>query len=134
MPTYLGVKLDRSLTFRHHLVALGKKLFSRVTLLRRLAGSRLAVGAKVLRTAAQSLVYSTVGFCASVLYRFAHNRFTDSALNDALRIVIASLRPTQTENLTILLGIPPAELRQKGATISFAYRGSWTLTICSMSC
>ena len=26
-PTYLGVKLDRSLTFRHHLVALRKKLF-----------------------------------------------------------------------------------------------------------
>ena len=33
-PTYLGVKLDRSLTFRHHLVALRKKLSSRVTLLR----------------------------------------------------------------------------------------------------
>ena len=26
IPTYLGVKLDRSLTFRHHLVALRKKL------------------------------------------------------------------------------------------------------------
>ena len=38
-PTYLGVKLDRSLTFRHHLVALLKKLSSRVTLLRRLVGS-----------------------------------------------------------------------------------------------
>ena len=33
-PTYLGVKLERSLTFRHHLVALRKKLSSRVTLLR----------------------------------------------------------------------------------------------------
>ena len=38
-PTYLGVKLDRSLTFRYHLVALCKKLSSRVTLLRRLVGS-----------------------------------------------------------------------------------------------
>ena len=34
--TYLGVKMDRSLMFRHHLVALRKKLFSRITLLRRL--------------------------------------------------------------------------------------------------
>ena len=33
-PTYLGVKLDRSLMFRHHLVALCKKLFSCITLLR----------------------------------------------------------------------------------------------------
>ena len=38
-PTYLGIKLDRSLAFRHHLVALHKKLFSRVTLLRRPVGS-----------------------------------------------------------------------------------------------
>ena len=33
-PTFLGVKLDRSLTFRHHLVALCKKLSLHVTLLR----------------------------------------------------------------------------------------------------
>ena len=38
-PAYLGVKLDRSLTFCHHLVALRKKLSSHVTLLRRLVGS-----------------------------------------------------------------------------------------------
>ena len=38
-PTYFGVKLDRLLTFCHHLVALRKKLSSRVTLLRRLVGS-----------------------------------------------------------------------------------------------
>ena len=38
IPTYLGVKLDRSLTFCHHLVVLRKKLYSRVTLLRRLVG------------------------------------------------------------------------------------------------
>ena len=39
VPTYLGVKLDRSLTFCHHLEALCKKLSTRVALLRRLAGS-----------------------------------------------------------------------------------------------
>ena len=33
-PTYLGVKLDRSLTFHHHLVALRKKLSLHITLLR----------------------------------------------------------------------------------------------------
>ena len=50
-PTYLGVKLDRSLTFRHHLVALRKKLLSRITLLRRLVGSGWDAGAKTLRIA-----------------------------------------------------------------------------------
>ena len=38
-PTYLVVKLDRSLTFCHHLVVLRKKLSSHVTLLRQLVGS-----------------------------------------------------------------------------------------------
>ena len=50
-PTYLGVKLDRSLTFRHHLMALCKNLSSRVTLLRRLVSSGWGAGAKTLRIA-----------------------------------------------------------------------------------
>ena len=37
VPTYLDVKLDRALTYRHHLEALRKKLSTRVSLLRRLA-------------------------------------------------------------------------------------------------
>ena len=44
-PTYLGVKLDRSLMFCHHLVALHKKLSLRVTLLRQFVGSGWGAGA-----------------------------------------------------------------------------------------
>ena len=65
-PTYLGVKLDRSLTFRHHLVALRKKLSSLVTLLKRLVGSGWGAGTKTLCTATLSLVYSTSEYCAPV--------------------------------------------------------------------
>ena len=65
-PTHLGVKLDRSLTFRHHLVALRKKLLSHVTLLRRLVGSGWVAGAKTLRIASLSLVYSTAAHQSSV--------------------------------------------------------------------
>ena len=107
-PTYLGVKLDRSLTFRHHLVTLRKKLFSHVTLLRRLVGSGWGAGAKTLRIAALSLVYSTTECCAPVWCRSAHTRLIDSVLNDALRIVTESLRPTPTDHLPVLLGIQPA--------------------------
>ena len=124
IPTYLGVKLDRSLTFRHHLVALYKKLSSRVTLLRRLVGSGWDTGAKTLRIAALSLVYSTSEYCASVRCRSAHTRLIDSVLNYALCIVTGCLRPTPTDHLPILSGIQPAELRRMGATLSLAYRGS----------
>ena len=68
VPTYLGVKLDRALTNRHHLKgakeALRKKLSTRVLLLRPLAGSGWGAGAKTLRTAALPLIYSTAEYCA----------------------------------------------------------------------
>ena len=123
-PTYLGVKLDRSITFRHHLVALRKKLSSRVTLVRRLVGSGWGAGAKTLRIATLSLVYSTAEYCAPVWCRSAHTRLINSVLNDALRIVTGCLRPTPTDHLPVLSGIQPAELRRLGTTLSLAYRGS----------
>ena len=123
-PTYLGVKLDRSLTFCHHLVALCKKLSSRVTLLRRFMGSGWGAGAKTLRIATLSLVYSTAAYCAPVWCRSAHTCLIDSVLNDALLIVTGCLRPTPTDHLPVLSGIQPAELRRMGATLSLAHRGS----------
>ena len=85
--THLEVKLDRLLTFRHHLVASHKQLSSRVTLLMRLVGSGWDADSKTLRTASLFLVYSTVGYCTPVWCRSAHTRLIISILNDALRIV-----------------------------------------------
>ena len=123
-PTYLGVKLHRSLMFRHHLVALRKKLSSCVTLLRRLVGSGWGAGAKTLRIATLSLVSPTAEYCAPVWCRSAQTRLIDSVLNDVLRIVTGCLRPTPTDHLPVLSGIQPAELRRLGATLLLAYRGS----------
>ena len=123
-PTYLGVKLDRSFTFRHHQVALRKKLSSRITLLRRLVGSGWGGGAKTQCIATLFLVYSTAKYCAPVWYRSVHIRLIDSVLNNTLRIVTGCLRPTPTDHLPVLSGIQPAELRRLGATLSLAYRGS----------
>ena len=110
-PTYLGVKLDRSLTFRHHLVALHKKLSLCITLLRRLVGSGWDAGAKTLCIATLSLVYSTTEYCAPVWCHSAHTSLIDSVLNDALRIVTKYLHLTPTDHLPVLSGIQPAELR-----------------------
>ena len=124
VPTYLGVKLDKSLTYRPHLEALRKKLSARVSLLRRLAGTGWGASAKTLRTAALSLVYSTAEYCAPVWCRSVHIRLIDSVINDALRIVTGCLRPTPSIYLPVLSGIQPAELRRQGATLSLANRSS----------
>ena len=92
---YVGVKLDRALTYRHHLQALHKKLPTRISLLRRLVGSGWGAGAKALLTAALALIYSTAEYCARAWCRSAHTRLIDSVLNGALRIVTGCLRPLQ---------------------------------------
>ena len=84
----------------------------------------MGAGAKTLRIATLSLVYSTAEYCAPVWYCSAHTRLIDSVLNDALRIVTGCLHPTPTGHLPVLSGIQPAELRRMGATLSLAYRGS----------
>ena len=121
-PTYLGVTLDRALTFRRHLESMRKKLTSRVSLIRRLAGSGWGAGARTLRTAALALVYSTAEYCAPVWCRSAHTRQIDPVINGALRTVTGCLRPTPTSNLSVLAGIHPAELRRRKATLCLARR------------
>ena len=123
-PIYLRVKLDRSLRFRQHLVALRRKLSSRIILLRRLVGSEWDADAKTLHIAALSLFYSRPEYFAPVWCRSAHTSLIDSVLNDALRIVTGCLRPTPTDYLPKLSGIQPVELCRMGATLSLAYRGS----------
>ena len=120
----LGVKLDRSLTFRHNLETLRKKLATRVTLLRRLASKGWGAGAKPLRRAALSLVYSKAEYCAPFCCRSAHTSLIDEVLNEALRIFTGCLPPSPTDYLRILSRIQPAELRRLGATLSLAKRGT----------
>ena len=91
VPMYVRVKLDRLLTFRHHLEVLHKKLSTRVTLLMRLAGSGWGAGAKTLRISALFLVYSSAEYCTPVWCCSTHARLIDSIFNNALRIVTGCL-------------------------------------------
>ena len=93
-------------------------------LMRRLAGSGWGADAKTFRTAALSLIYSTAEYCAPTWCRSAHTRLIDSVLNDTLRIVTGCLRPTPTNNLSVLSGIQAAELRHQEETHSLANRSS----------
>ena len=86
-------------------------------------GSGWGAGAKILRIATLSLVYSTAEYCAPIWCRSAHTRLIDSVLKDALHIVTGCLRPTLTDHLPILSDIQPAELRRLGARLSLAHRG-----------
>ena len=75
-----------------------------------------------MQTATLALVHSTAEHCSSVWCRSAYTRLIDPTINNALRNVTGCLRPTPADNLPILAGIQPAELRHSGATLSLARR------------
>ena len=123
-PKYLRVTLDRLLAYRRHLESLRKKLTSRVALLRRLAGSGWGARTIMLRIATPALVHSTAEYSTPVWCRSAHTCLIDPTINNALRIVSGCMRPTPADNLPIIAGIQPAELRRSGATLSLARRAT----------
>ena len=72
------------------------------------------------RIATFALVHSTAEYWASVWCCSAHTHLIDPAINDVLRTVTGCLCPTPADNLPILTGIQPVELRRNGATLSLA--------------
>ena len=116
-PTYLGVKLDRQLTFKQHIESLRGKVSSRNNLLRRLAGSSWGAYTSTLRTGALTLVYSAAEYASPVWCRSAHAKKLDVTLNDTMRIVTGCLRRTPVSYLPVLSGIAPPALRREHHTL-----------------
>ena len=113
-PTYLGMKLDRTLSFRQHLETAKAKTASQAALIRRLAGTTWGASTQTLRISTEALVFSSAEYCAPVWCRSPHVHRLDTAL----RTVSGCLRATPTNHLPVLGGIAPAEIRQEGAMLA----------------
>ena len=123
-PICLWLKLDRSLPFHHHLVALHKKLFFCVTLLRKLVGSRWGFDTKTLYSwSAQQLSTAPQSGVAVLTH------LLDSVLNDALRIVTKCLRPTPTDHFRASSQLSFADQERQSPRITVDL---WTLIISCM--
>ncbi|UYV81897.1 hypothetical protein LAZ67_21000069 [Cordylochernes scorpioides] len=113
---YLGIHLDRTLTFKTHLTKLKGKLSSRNNILHKLAGSSWGSDANTLRTSALALIFSTAEYCAPVWDGSCHTKLIDTQLNSTLRIITGVCQPTRIDWLPVLAHISPPELRRKEAT------------------
>lgn len=116
-PKYLGISLDRSLTYKKHLEITSQKLKTRVSLIKKIAGTNWGAQASTLRTATQSLVYSTAEYCSPVWARSHHTKKVDVLLNEAMRTISGTVKSTPIPLLHALSGIPPPELRRQQATV-----------------
>lgn len=115
-PTYLGVTLDTSLTFKSHLDKLKQKLKTRNNLLSKLAGTTWGANAKTLRISALALVYSTAEYCSPVWKNSAHVSKIDTQLNVTMRTISGTISSTPITWLPVLSNIAPPEIRRQCAT------------------
>ena len=86
-PTYLGVTLDRMLSYREHLTKTAGKLKNRNNLLMKLAGSTWGSSANTLRSSALALCYSAAEYCFPVWSRSAHTSQVEVQLNSTMRLI-----------------------------------------------
>ena len=86
-PKYLGVKLDRQLTYRQHIEGLRGKVMARNNFIRCLCGSTWGANAKTLRTAALAIVHSSAEYVTPEWSRSSHTKKLDVSLNNTIRII-----------------------------------------------
>ena len=111
-PVYLGVTLDRTLSFSEHTKKVKGKVATRNNLLSKLANSSWGADPTTLRTTALALSYSTAEYCCAVWGNSCHAKKVNAELNNACRVITGNLRPTPLTSLYRVAGIAPPEIRR----------------------
>lgn len=112
-PKYLGVTLDRQLTYKKHLEGTASKIGKRNCLLRKLAGTTWGASQTLLRTSTLALCHSVGEYCAPVWMRSTHTNLVDVKLRESMRIITGCLKSTPTQWLPVMSAIAPPHLRRE---------------------
>lgn len=114
-PKYLGVFLDRTLSFKEHLTKTADKLKTRNNIIQKLCGTTWGTSAPTLRCSALGLVFSTAEYCAPVWLNSPHTKKVDAQLNNTMRMIAGVIKSTPTQWLPVLSHIQPPKLRRINA-------------------
>ena len=88
------------------------KVATRNNLLRKLSNSKWGANASTIRTTALTLCYYVAEYAAPVWARSSHAQKLNPELNSACRAVTGCLKPTNVEDLYLLAGIAPPDIRR----------------------
>ena len=83
------------------------KVAIRNTLLTKLSNSKWGANASTIRTTVLALCYFVAEYAAPVCARSSHAQKLNQELNSACRAVTGCLKPTNVEDLYLLVGIAP---------------------------
>lgn len=114
-PRYLGVHLDRSLTYGPHVTRLCAKPKTRCNIIQKLAGTTWGSTAETLRTSSLALIYSTAEYCCPVWSHSSHAKRVDVTINTCLRTITGSISSTPVPWLSVLANIHPPYIRRNAA-------------------
>ena len=101
---YLGVTLDRTLSYKQHIHNTKMKVATQNNLLKKLSNSKWCCNASTIRTTALVLSYSSAEYACQVWPRSPHASKLDLELIDACRSITGCLRPTNVEELYLISG------------------------------
>lgn len=91
-PKYLGITLNRTLSFKKHIENSAKKVKYRVNLIQKFAGTGWGANAITLRAVTMAIVYSTAKYGAPVWINSAYVTWIDSELNNVMRIISGAVK------------------------------------------
>ena len=123
-PKYLGVILDRTLSYSAHIQSTAAKVRARNNLLRRLAGSNWGPTSKTLRISALALAYAPAEYCAPVWCSSSHTPNIDLTLNNCMRLVSGRLTSTPVEGLPVVSGITAPDIRRDHLVLNLANKAT----------
>ena len=89
------------------------KVATRNNLLEKLANSKWGTNARTIRTTALALCYSTVEYTVPVWAKSSHENKLNPVLNQACRSITGCLKLTNVEDLYLIAGISPPDIRRE---------------------
>lgn len=130
-PKYLGVYLDRSLTFRRNMQSIQSRLKSRINIVQKLTGTTWGCSANTLRTTTKALILSVADYCSPVRMRCNHVKLVDTQINVALRIISGTVFSTPIPWIYVLSNITPTFILREQSALRecLKIRDNWELPI-----
>ena len=110
-PVYLGVHLDKTLSYKIHICSTKQKVNAR-NIIRKLANSKWGSRAPTLRSSGIALYYSAAEYTCAVWARSTHANMLNSALHDCYSMITGCLKPTNIDSLHLLAGLAPRDIRR----------------------